>query len=92
MSVTANTLFEAVPDDRSCAQLLAATSKESGAWLHAVPLSSLGLKMDNTVGVAVGLYLGAAICHPHTCCHCGAEVDHLATHGLSCHKSEGHHF
>ena len=93
MSMTANTLFEAASDERSRAQLLATSSKESGAWLHAVPLSSLGLRMDNnTVRVAVCPGLGAAICHPHTCCNCGAEVDHLATHGLSCRKSEGRHF
>ena len=91
--MTVNALFEAASDEKSRARLLAASSKESGAWLHAVPVSSLGLRMDNnTVRVAVGLRLGAAICHPHTCCHCGAEVDHLATHGLSCRKSEGRHF
>ena len=47
---------------------------------------------NNTVRVAVGLLLGLAIYHPHTCCHYGAEVDRLATHGLSCRKSEGHYF
>ena len=39
---------------------------------------------DNTV-----LRLGSSLCHPHTCQHCGADVDQLATHGLSCKKSEG---
>ena len=63
------------------------------AWLHTFPVSSLGLRMENNaVRVAVGLRLAAAICHPHTCCHCGVEVDHLATHGLNCSKSEGRHF
>ena len=28
----------------------------------------------------------------NTCQHCEADVDHLATHGLSCKKSEGHHY
>ena len=93
VSITVNTPFEAASDEKSPAWLLAASSKKTGAWLHAVPVSSLGLRMDNnTVHVAVGLRLGAAICHPHTCCHCGAEVDHFATHGLSCRKSEGRHF
>ena len=32
---------------RSCAHILAATSKESGAWLQALPLSSIGLHMDD---------------------------------------------
>ena len=47
---------------------------------------------NNTVRVAVGLRLGAVICHPHTCCHCEVEVDHLTTHGLNCRKIEGYHF
>ena len=45
------------------ARLLAVSRKESGAWLHAVPNSSLGLRMDNnTIRVAVGLRLGVALC------------------------------
>ena len=49
---------------RAC--LLAVSRKESGAWLHAVPNSSLGLRMDNeTIRVAVGLLLGVALCGPH---------------------------
>ena len=56
-------------------------------------VSPLGLRMDDTtVRVAVGLRLGSPLCRPHTCHHCGAEVDHLATHGLSCRWSEGRHF
>ena len=68
------------------------TARESGAWLNSLPISSLGLRMDNdTVRVAVGLRLGAPLCKPHTCQHCGAQVDELATHGLSCRHSEGRH-
>ena len=48
--------------------------------------------MDNdTIRVAVGLRLGAPLCRPHRCHHCGLEVDALATHGLSCQQSQGHH-
>ena len=69
------------------------SAKESGAWLHALPISSLGLRMDdNTVRVAVGLRLGSTLSRPDGCQHYGAEVDHLATHGLSCKNSEGHHY
>ena len=35
----------------------------------------------------MGLRLGVPICGPHSCHHCGAEVDHA----LSCRKSEGRH-
>ena len=56
--------------------------------------SSLGLRMDdNTIKVAVGLRLGSTLCRPHSCQHCRAKVaDHLATHSLSCKKSEGRHY
>ena len=46
--------------------------------------------MDNkTIRVAIGLRLGAPLCYPHRCQHCGSEVDELTTHGLSCRWSEG---
>ena len=47
---------------------------------------------DNTIRVAVGLHLGSSLCRPHSCQHCGAEMDHLATHGLRCKRSEGRFF
>ena len=34
--------------------------------------------------------LGSPLCHPHTCHHCGVQVDGTAMHGLSCKWSEGH--
>ena len=34
---------------------------------------------------------GIAICHPHKCCSCGADVDALGTHGLSCRYSSVRH-
>ena len=46
---------------------------------------------DDTIRIATGLRLGAPLCRPHTCHHCGEEVDSLATHGLSCRWSEGRH-
>ena len=48
------------------ARLLAARSPGSGDWLEALPLSSVGNKMDNaTVRIAAGLRLGAPIVCPH---------------------------
>ena len=83
-------LLQGASDCRSRARLLAAATKESGAWLHALPVSSLGLRMDDhTTRIAVGLRLGTPLCQPHICHHCGGHVDALATHGLSCIKSQG---
>ena len=88
----ADHLLENASDTRSRARLLAASTKEAGAWLNTLPISSLGLRMDDaTIRVAIGLRLGSSLCRPHSCAHCGAEVDHLATHGLSCRWSEGRH-
>ena len=55
---TVESLLENAPDDLAQVRLLAASAKESSAWLHALPISSLGLRMDdNTIRVAVGLRL-----------------------------------
>ena len=35
------------------------------------------------------LRLGTAVCGPHSCQHCGAAVDTLGRHALSCKRSEG---
>ena len=72
------------------ARLLATSTKESGAWLNVIAVTTLDLRMnDHTVSVAVGLRLGTAICAPHLCQHCDEEVDCYGTHGLSCCCSEG---
>jgi hypothetical protein len=61
----------------------------SGDWLHALPISSCGLRLDDeAVRVAVGLRLGAKLCEPHKC-PCGTEVDPEGTHGLACRRSSG---
>ena len=74
----------------SKARLLAATRKESGAWLHALPSPVLGTLLDDNsnIRIAVGLRLGTFLCHPHKC-RCGEEVDDRGTHGLSCQLSAG---
>ena len=84
-------IYPCIPcDDVDRARLLACTAKESGAWLQALPISSLGLRLDDsTLRIAVGLRLGTAICAAHQCHHCGEEVDCRGTHGLSCRHSEG---
>ena len=65
---------------------------ESGAWLHALPISNLGLRLDDdSVRIAVGLRLGTPLCSPHQCQRCGQSVDSFGRHSLSCRKSEGRH-
>ena len=89
---TFDTLLEDATDATPTARLLAASTSESGAWLNALPISSLGLRMDNnTIRVAVGIRLGTQFCKPHICHHYGSEVDGFGIHGLSCRWSEDRH-
>jgi hypothetical protein len=77
------------PDQVSRARLLASASIYSGSWLHTLPCRNLGLALsDREFRVAVGLRLGAPLVRPHTCV-CGADVDSLGHHGLSCRRSSG---
>lgn len=70
--------------DMDKARLLATSGQHSSDWLHAMPISSCGLRLDDeTVRVAVGLRLGLELCEVHEC-PCGATVDTRGTHGLSC--------
>ncbi|MCI0565028.1 MAG: hypothetical protein MN733_41715 [Nitrososphaera sp.] len=81
------TLPASQPDYYSKARLRAAAAPHSGDWLHALPISACGLRLDDdTVRVAVGLRLGSNLCQPHKC-PCGADVDCRGAHGLSCKKS-----
>ena len=60
-------------------------SIQSGAWLNAPPVPSLGLRMSNdTIRTAIGLWVGAAICQKHACAFCGMDVDQLGYRDLSC--------
>lgn len=87
---TYNSLLEKASSPQDKARLQAASQKESGAWLHALPVSSLGLRLDNsTIRVAIGLRLGIPIVQPHLCHHCDTQVDCFGTHGLSCRLSQG---
>ncbi|GAU99276.1 hypothetical protein RvY_10302 [Ramazzottius varieornatus] len=78
-------------DMTSKARLMAVSTKTSGTWLHALPVSSLGnLLDDNTLRISFGLRLGSRLCQPHMC-RCGEVVDQYGLHGLSCLKSAGRH-
>ena len=89
ISVSRAELINRAADDYSLARLTAVAAPHAGDWLHAPPLSAVGLRMDDeTVRVAVGLRLGATLCTPHQC-PCGGQVDARGSHGLSCHRSAG---
>ena len=69
------------------ARLLAASSPHAGDWLHAPPITAVGLRLsDEAVRVAVAHRLGSKACEPHTCV-CGKSVDARGLHGLACRKS-----
>ena len=80
-SLIAQRLLDEAENDEECLRLLAVSTKESGACLRALPVSALGLRVDNDmVRVAVGRRLGVPVCRPHHCQHCSAEVNALGRH------------
>ncbi len=82
-----STLFSA--DSHQSARWLACQAPHSGDWLHALPITSIGLRLDDeAIRLAVGLRLGTSLCAPHHC-HCGDPVDARGTHGLSCRRNKG---
>ena len=73
------------------ARLLAVSSPSAGTWLNAVPIRSLGLKLeDEELRIAVALRLGIKVSLPYSC-ECGVRVAENATHGLDCRRSSGKH-
>ena len=71
------------------ARLLAVASEHSSDWLNAIPVPTLGLKLDDSsLRLACGLRLGTQLCEPYTCI-CGVQVDRKGRHGLSCKKAKG---
>jgi hypothetical protein len=82
-------LLQQQADDHNRARLLAASSKHSGDWLHAIPITACGLRLDdNAIRTAVGLRLGTEICQPHPCI-CGTLVNVTGSHALCCKRSSG---
>ena len=68
----------------SRARLMATAQKESGAWINALPVSSLGTLLDSeSFRVAITLRVGADVCLPHSC-RCDGRMDRRGFHGLSC--------
>uniref|UniRef100_A0A1X7U8Q8 Uncharacterized protein n=1 Tax=Amphimedon queenslandica TaxID=400682 RepID=A0A1X7U8Q8_AMPQE len=78
-------LLSSAEDDLALAWLNAVSAPESGAWLQALLISSLGLRLDDiAVQTGAALRLGLPVCVPHSCRLCGASVDSLGLHGLTC--------
>ena len=77
MVAATNQLMEVAVDDIEKAYLLALRSKESEAWLRALPSHPwvYGSKMISLGLIAVRHFLGAPLCSSHQCQHCGKEVD-----------------
>ena len=69
--------------------LMSTSAEDASAWVHAAPISSLGLKLENSCfKIVCGLRIGAKICVPYKCV-CGAKVDSFGRHGLHCKKALG---
>ena len=85
-----NSMIASAVDETNRARLLAATSGNSGDWLNALPVPSLGLLLsESELRISVSLRLGADIVHPHACVACGEQVSSIGIHGLSCRSSAG---
>ena len=80
-SVWQSALINSAQDDADRARLLATATRESGIWLHALPNTSLGLRLDDAaLRIAVGFRLDTAVCVAHQCQHCGEEVNNQGRH------------
>ena len=63
-----NLILSRAPSDVDKARLLAVASPHSGDWLHAPPITAVGLRLsDEAIGVAVAHRLDSKACEPHTC-------------------------
>ena len=55
-------------DQFSHARLLASAQPESGSWISAIPVPSLGTQMSpDELRIAIALRTGAKICESHSC-------------------------
>ena len=70
-------------------RLKAVVTPHDGDWLHAPPLTAVGLRLSDEAihRLSTG---NEHMSTPHTCV-CGATVDARGLHGLACRKSGPHH-
>ena len=77
-------LLCSAPSKAEKGHLLAVSSINSSDWLNAIPIPSVGLKLDPmTLKISRGLRLGTTLCHQYQCI-CGVMVEPYGRHGLSC--------
>ena len=80
-------------DHFSRAHLLASAQPESGAWVSAIPVPSLGTQLSpEELRIATATRIGAKVCEKHPCkLKCNKNVDEYGFHALSCRYREGRH-
>ena len=92
VEATYSLLLESATNTQDQARLMAVACPESGVWLNALPISTLGLRMDDEViRIAAGMHLGLPLCRSHLCTCCNSNVDELCVHGFCCRFSKGRH-
>ena len=90
LSATADTLLKQAPDTVTHSRLLAASAKESGAWLMPSLFHHWAYAWTTTLFVLQLVFTSAQPCASHT--PVAAVVDGTASHGLSCRWSKGQHY
>ena len=79
-------LLVSAADNHNKKRLLAFNGNTSGAWLNAIHMSSIGLKLTKTqIRTAVASRLGCKICIQHSSIY-GKTADNNGLHALSCKK------
>ena len=80
--VAANPTLSAIPGaqvvDPASATLLGSPIRDT-ASITSVITTTRFTTLPSWAKVAVGLHLGSTLCQPHTCHHCGVQVDGSAT-------------
>ena len=91
VAATNNKLLNYAQDNQTTARLLAVSCPESGAWLNALPVAALGLRIsDDVIRVAAGLRLGyhsASLIMVPTAEHVLSSLVHMVL--APCHPEPG---
>ena len=89
VGIAMDKVLSAAPNQAGIARLTAGSAPYSGAFLQALPCSSIGTRLDDaSLRIAIATRLGATVCASHTCI-CGATVESSGIHGLSIRKFAG---